>query len=238
MNMSLRTGGRGARGGGETSARTTLWAAGKLGRVPHRVAADAAVQRVRERGVGMARVARTWGLVVVLGASLVGACGDDLVIPPGTDSDSDSGSSSGSSTEGPVPTSSNPTTEPTTEPPPTTSATTTTTTLEPTTDTTSPITNTTTDTDTSTGTTATTQSTETDTDTDTSTGTDTDTDTDTGGALVGRSVSQTVNGGTKASSDNFTMVFTVGQPTQNQGVYTSTNFRLQGGLIGANGNPP
>jgi len=189
----------------------------------------------------MARVARTWGLVVVLGASLAGACGDDLVIPPGTDSDSDSGTSSGSSTEGPVPTSSNPTIEPTTEPPPTTSNTSTTptteTTLEPTTDTTSPITNTTIDTDTSTGTTATTQSTDTDTDT-TSTDTDTDTDTDTGNELVGRSVSQTVNGGTKASSASFTMVFTLGQPTQNQGVYKSESFRLQGGLIGANGNPP
>ena len=33
-------------------------------------------------------------------------------------------------------------------------------------------------------------------------------------------------------------VFTLGQPTQNQGVYNSANFRLQGGLIGANGNPP
>jgi hypothetical protein len=41
-----------------------------------------------------------------------------------------------------------------------------------------------------------------------------------------------------ATSPSFRMVFTLGQPTQNQGVYTSTNFRLQGGLIGANGNPP
>jgi hypothetical protein len=51
-------------------------------------------------------------------------------------------------------------------------------------------------------------------------------------------VSQTVNGGTVASSTNFRMVFTLGQPTQSQGTYTSDNFRLQGGLIGANGNPP
>jgi hypothetical protein len=56
--------------------------------------------------------------------------------------------------------------------------------------------------------------------------------------VTGRSVSQTVNGGTKASSANFSMVFTLGQPTTNQGVYNSANFRLQGGLIGANGNPP
>jgi hypothetical protein len=56
--------------------------------------------------------------------------------------------------------------------------------------------------------------------------------------VVGKSVTQTVNGGTVASSPGFRMVFTIGQPTQNQGVYTSANFRLQGGLIGANGNPP
>ena len=57
-------------------------------------------------------------------------------------------------------------------------------------------------------------------------------------AVVGKSVSQTVNGGTVASSDNFRMVFTLGQPTANQGTYKSANFRLQGGLVGANGSPP
>ena len=62
----------------------------------------------------------------------------------------------------------------------------------------------------------------------------TDTDTTTGDPIVGRSVTQTVNSGTVATSPNFRMVFTLGQPTQNQGVYTSSNFRLQGGLIGAN----
>jgi hypothetical protein len=56
--------------------------------------------------------------------------------------------------------------------------------------------------------------------------------------VVGRSVSQTVNSGTKAASANFSMEFTLGQPTTNQGVYTSTSFRLRGGLIGANGSPP
>jgi hypothetical protein len=56
--------------------------------------------------------------------------------------------------------------------------------------------------------------------------------------VVGKSVSQTVNSGTVAQSANFRMVFTLGQPTSNQGIYTSANFRLQGGLIGANGNPP
>ena len=72
----------------------------------------------------------------------------------------------------------------------------------------------------------------------TATTTTTDTDSTTGDPLVGRSITQTVNSGTVATSPNFRMVFTMGQPTQNQGVYTSANFRLQGGLIGANGNPP
>ncbi len=190
----------------------------------------------------MGVAAHQWGAVVMLGVLMSGGCGDDFV--GATDTDGSSGSSSGNTTEGTVPTSSNPTTEPTTEPPPTTSNTSTTTTTETTveptgpatdTDTTSPGTITTLDTDTST---TDTTATDTDTDTDTtSTNTDTDT-TDTGNELVGRSVSQTVNGGTKASSASFTMVFTLGQPTQNQGVYQSENFRLQGGLIGANGNPP
>jgi hypothetical protein len=47
-----------------------------------------------------------------------------------------------------------------------------------------------------------------------------------------------VNSGTLATSTNFRMVFTLGQPTQNQGTYTSASFRLQGGLIGSNGSPP
>jgi hypothetical protein len=66
----------------------------------------------------------------------------------------------------------------------------------------------------------------------------TDTDSTTGTPATGKSVSQTVNSGTVVSSRNFRMVFTMGQPTSNQGIYTSSNFRLQGGLIGANGNPP
>jgi hypothetical protein len=41
-----------------------------------------------------------------------------------------------------------------------------------------------------------------------------------------------------ASSANFRMVFTLGQPTQSQGTYTSPGFKLRGGLIGANGSPP
>jgi hypothetical protein len=73
---------------------------------------------------------------------------------------------------------------------------------------------------------------------DTTTDTTGDTDTTTGPEVVGRSVSQTVNAGTVATSPSFRMVFTLGQPTTNQGTYQSANFRLQGGLIGANGSPP
>lgn len=173
----------------------------------------------------MGRTTRRYALFVAVGG-LLGACGDDLVIPP--DTESGTGTSTGSTTDPPPPTSTVPTTteSPTTDDTTLTPMTTPTPTTEPTTDptTTSPITS-------STGTTTTGTDT-----TDTSTGTDTDTDT--GNALMGRSVSQTVNGGTVASSPGFRMVFTLGQPTQNQGTTTSPGFKLQGGLIGANGNPP
>jgi hypothetical protein len=160
---------------------------------------------------------RPWAAFTVA-AALLGACTDDST----TVTDSQSPSSTTDTTEGPD----NPTTNPlpTTTEPDTTTTTTDSTTL--------PVPTTTDTTDTTTTTTTTTTST-----TDT-TDTDTDTDSTTGDPIVGRSVTQTVNGGTVATSPNFRMVFTLGQPTQNQGVYTSTNFRLQGGLIGANGNPP
>lgn len=182
--------------------------------------------------------ARRWGPSVTVGALLAGACGDDFVA--GTETEGATGSSTGdSSGEPPTPTSTTPTsTTPTTTAPtsdtgatdtgdsetspPTTGATDTSTTAA-----------TITTTDTGTGTTADTTGT-----TGTTTDTDTDTDTTTGDGLTGRSVSQTVNSGTTATSANFRMVFTLGQPTQNQGVYQSANFRLQGGLIGANGDPP
>ena len=162
-----------------------------------------------------------WGRVLGLGVLLAAACTDDSVAI--TDSDSASGTQGTTGTTDSPPTTSNttpptttetPTTDATTDPPPTTTETTTT----------SPVTTTET-TDSTTGT------------TDSTTGTTTDSTT-TGAELVGKSVTQTVNGGTVATSANFRMVFTLGQPTQNQGVYNSTNFRLQGGLIGANGNPP
>jgi hypothetical protein len=174
-----------------------------------------------------------WGLC--LGLLLV-ACGDDVVA--GTETEGATGTSA-ETTEPPTPTTTM--TAPTTEEPntgtnsttaPSTSEPTTTnpTTTEPTT--TEPITSSTS------STTETTTVSTSDTDTDGDTDTDTETDTDTDGELMGRSVSQTVNSGTVASSPNFKMVFTLGQPTQNQGVYTSPSFKLQGGLIGANGNPP
>ena len=175
-----------------------------------------------------------WVRVLALGAVLGAACGDDDVAV----SDSASGTESSTGTTGPSPTTTNSTPPTTTDP--TTDATTSDattdsppTTTDPTTETTSPVTTTET-TDTTIGTTDTTIGT-----TDTTAGTtDTTTDTTTGAEVVGKSVTQTVNGGTVATSTNFRMVFTLGQPTQNQGVYNSTNFRLQGGLIGANGNPP
>jgi len=34
------------------------------------------------------------------------------------------------------------------------------------------------------------------------------------------------------------MVFTLGQPTQHQGTHLAKEFRLRGGLIGANGDTP
>ena len=47
-----------------------------------------------------------------------------------------------------------------------------------------------------------------------------------------------VNGGTVAKSAGYRMVFTLGQSTQNQGGMTSSGYRIQGGLVGANGSLP
>jgi hypothetical protein len=171
-----------------------------------------------------------WRLVAVL--LLAGACGDDGVAV--TEGGSGTGTSTGTTTED-VPTTDPPTTTPTTDPTtedvPTTTAVTVTTTTEPTTTTDGHGHDDDGDSSSTTG----------ETTTDTTTGdttTDTTTDTTGGSEVVGKSVSQTVNGGTVASSDNFRMVFTLGQPTANQGTYKSANFRLQGGLVGANGSPP
>lgn len=61
-----------------------------------------------------------------------------------------------------------------------------------------------------------------------------------GGSAVdnGHPSSETVSAGDMAKSPSYTMVFTFGQPTQNQGKTTSAGYRMQGGLVGANGSLP
>ncbi|MCY1054700.1 hypothetical protein [Nannocystis sp. SCPEA4] len=166
---------------------------------------------------------RPWATLGVI-ALFAAACADDTT----TVTDTAQGTTT-QTTDEPTSTTDEPptTTVPTSTEPPTTSNTGTdsTTAVDPPTTTIEPTTTTETTTDTTTTTTTDT--------TDT-----TDTDSTTGDPVAGKSITQTVNSGTIASSPNFRMVFTLGQPTQNQGVYTSNNFRLQGGLIGANGNPP
>lgn len=49
---------------------------------------------------------------------------------------------------------------------------------------------------------------------------------------------QIVNAGNTMKSPSYRMVHTLGQPTQNQGKTTSPSYRMQGGLIGANGSLP
>lgn len=49
---------------------------------------------------------------------------------------------------------------------------------------------------------------------------------------------ETVNAGGVAASPSYKMVFTLGQPTQNQQTTSSPTYRMQGGLIGANGTLP
>lgn len=59
-----------------------------------------------------------------------------------------------------------------------------------------------------------------------------------GVAETGSSATETVSAGDVASSPGYKMIFTFGQPTQNQGKTSSPGYRLQGGLIGANGSLP
>ena len=51
--------------------------------------------------------------------------------------------------------------------------------------------------------------------------------------VVGHSANELVSGGTVASNAKYKVVYTVGQPTPNQGVSTGQNQRLNGGLVGA-----
>jgi hypothetical protein len=52
------------------------------------------------------------------------------------------------------------------------------------------------------------------------------------------SASETVSAGGVATSQSFKMVYTVGQPTQNQDKSTSATRTMHGGLQGANGSEP
>jgi hypothetical protein len=56
--------------------------------------------------------------------------------------------------------------------------------------------------------------------------------------IAGRTMSQLVNAGTRTSSRNYTLVHTLGQPSPLQSTHASPSYRLQGGLVGANGSPP
>jgi hypothetical protein len=58
------------------------------------------------------------------------------------------------------------------------------------------------------------------------------------GATSPPPATQTVGAGQTATSQNFKMVYTFGQPTTNQDKSTSANRRLRGGLQGANGSGP
>lgn len=52
----------------------------------------------------------------------------------------------------------------------------------------------------------------------------------------GSPATETVTAGDVSKSANYKMVFTFGQPTQNQGKTTSPSYGMQGGLIGATGS--
>lgn len=51
-------------------------------------------------------------------------------------------------------------------------------------------------------------------------------------------IADLVNAGGVTKSTNFKMISTLGQPTQNQSTTTSPTYRMQGGLVGANGSLP
>ena len=55
--------------------------------------------------------------------------------------------------------------------------------------------------------------------------------------VLGPSVTDFVSAGTVATNGKYKLVFTTGQATPNQGVVTSTDNQLNGGIVGAmNGN--
>lgn len=56
--------------------------------------------------------------------------------------------------------------------------------------------------------------------------------------LPGQTMSQLVSAGTRTASRSYTLVHTLGQPSALQSTHVSPGYRLQGGLVGANGSPP
>lgn len=168
---------------------------------------------------------------VLAAIALLAGCGDDTVAVSQTDSGT--GSTGGTTgTTGTLPTTSatsGPTTDATTSLPTTSLPTTSASTTDETT--TEAITSSTG------GSTGETTGGSTEGSTGTTTDTTGDTDSTTGAELVGRSQSQCVNAGEAVASENFRMVFTLGQPTTNQGTYDSPSFKLRGGLVGAIGEP-
>ncbi|MBI4955706.1 MAG: hypothetical protein HY908_27045 [Myxococcales bacterium] len=59
-----------------------------------------------------------------------------------------------------------------------------------------------------------------------------------GQALASNAATEIVNGGQVAESANYRMVFTLGQSSPAQDTHQSAGYRLQGGIIGANGSLP
>ena len=51
--------------------------------------------------------------------------------------------------------------------------------------------------------------------------------------VLGPGTTELVSGGTVATNGKYKLVFTLGQPTPNQGPATSPNNRVNGGLVGA-----
>lgn len=59
-----------------------------------------------------------------------------------------------------------------------------------------------------------------------------------GGQSYGHPATEIVNGGERMKSSNYTMVYTIGQPSVHQGTAKSGKYRMQGGLVGATESLP
>jgi len=55
---------------------------------------------------------------------------------------------------------------------------------------------------------------------------------------LGHSGTEIVNGGQYMKSGKYSMVYTIGQPSQVQSTVTSDKYRMQGGIVGATGSLP